>query len=218
MDATTGKIMQLFDTISKLINNVFHFQEKDQRVMPEPFDDFVRSSIMLSVVVFIIVVMARIQKSQQKYANQNFIVTCYSVGQFLNMNKNYVLYNFVLTIKLQIILLCKSLFTLSICIITVKNLTVLRKLGFHALDLQTNFSSIYWHFDVLEQVKQNEWFGSAIECTMVRCGLSLVLVGRWVVGIFVLIFIFVCVGVLGVCDHANHYNFIEESTRNLPRG
>lgn len=63
MDATKGKIMDIFHTISKLISGMFHFQEKDQSIMPKPFDDLVRSSLRLSVVVFIIVVVTRIQKA-----------------------------------------------------------------------------------------------------------------------------------------------------------
>ena len=65
MESTEGKVMGFFDMISKLVNDIFHSQGKDKaaEAEAEPFDDFVRSSFMLSVVVFIVIVMTRIQKS-----------------------------------------------------------------------------------------------------------------------------------------------------------
>ncbi|XP_020263519.1 uncharacterized protein LOC109839488 [Asparagus officinalis] len=60
MDSTKGKIMEFFGMISKLVNDIFppHYEDKE----PKPFDNVVKSSFMLSVAVFIIVVMTRIQK------------------------------------------------------------------------------------------------------------------------------------------------------------
>jgi len=63
MESTKGKVMEFFDMISKLVNDICHFQAKDKTVEGEPFDYLVRSSFMLSVAVFIIVVMTRVQKA-----------------------------------------------------------------------------------------------------------------------------------------------------------
>ncbi|ONK56399.1 uncharacterized protein A4U43_C10F8140 [Asparagus officinalis] len=60
MDSTKGKLTEFFEKISKLVNEIFHSPAKEES---EPFDEFVRSSFMLSVVIFIVVVMTRIEKA-----------------------------------------------------------------------------------------------------------------------------------------------------------
>lgn len=60
MDGTKGKIMEFFDMMSKFLSEIFHPQEDNKS---EEFNDIVRSSFMLCVVAFIIVVATRIQKS-----------------------------------------------------------------------------------------------------------------------------------------------------------
>ncbi|XP_026663011.2 uncharacterized protein LOC113463161 [Phoenix dactylifera] len=56
-----SKIMEFIHKITKLVGDLFHSLEKDEK--PDLFNEAVRSSFMLSVVVFIIVVVTRIQKA-----------------------------------------------------------------------------------------------------------------------------------------------------------
>nr|XP_010919629.1 uncharacterized protein LOC105043677 [Elaeis guineensis] len=61
LDGTKSKIMEFIHKITKLVGDLFHLQEKDEN--PDLFNDAVRSSFMLSIAVFIIVVVTRIQKA-----------------------------------------------------------------------------------------------------------------------------------------------------------
>ncbi|XP_072986932.1 uncharacterized protein [Typha latifolia] len=58
---TKTKIVEFFDNIMKLVNEFFHPQTDDSEA--GSFDDAVRSSFMLSVLVFLIVVMTRVQRA-----------------------------------------------------------------------------------------------------------------------------------------------------------
>lgn len=61
LDGTKAKITEFFEKITELVNDIFQSQEKDNE--RDYFDDLLRSSFMLSVVVFIIVVAARVRKA-----------------------------------------------------------------------------------------------------------------------------------------------------------
>ncbi|KAG1354436.1 hypothetical protein COCNU_07G005480 [Cocos nucifera] len=61
LDGTKSKLMEFIHNITELVGGLFHLQEKDEN--PDLFNHAVRSSFMLSVAVFIIVVVTRIQKA-----------------------------------------------------------------------------------------------------------------------------------------------------------
>ncbi|KAJ6835564.1 uncharacterized protein M6B38_332530 [Iris pallida] len=61
LDGTKAKIAEFFGKITELVNDIFRSQEKEKET--DSFDDLLRSSFMLSVVVFIIVVAMRVQKA-----------------------------------------------------------------------------------------------------------------------------------------------------------
>ncbi|KAJ6849603.1 uncharacterized protein M6B38_267815 [Iris pallida] len=61
LDGTKAKITEFFEKITELVNDIFQSQEKDKESSFS--DDLLRSLFMLSVVVFIIVVAARVRKA-----------------------------------------------------------------------------------------------------------------------------------------------------------
>lgn len=58
---TKAKILELIDKIGMLFNMLFHSQEKPQN--STFIDDALRSSFMLTVIVFLIVVATRVEKA-----------------------------------------------------------------------------------------------------------------------------------------------------------
>ncbi|RWV94718.1 hypothetical protein GW17_00042720 [Ensete ventricosum] len=61
LHSTKAKVREFIDHITKLMNGIFHSQGNDEKT--DSFIDDVRSSFMLSVMVFIVVVVIRIQRS-----------------------------------------------------------------------------------------------------------------------------------------------------------
>lgn len=54
---TTGRMMEMVEKIAKIISGLFAIPEKSRKV--DLFEDALRSSFMLSVVVFIVVILSR---------------------------------------------------------------------------------------------------------------------------------------------------------------
>lgn len=61
LHSTKAKVREFIDHITRLMNEIFHSQGTDDKT--DSFNDAVRSSFMLSVMVFIVVVVIRIQRS-----------------------------------------------------------------------------------------------------------------------------------------------------------
>ncbi|CAL9160553.1 unnamed protein product [Musa hybrid cultivar] len=61
LHSTKAKVREFIDHITRLMNEIFHSQGTDDKT--DFFNDAVRSSFMLSVMVFIVVVVIRIQRS-----------------------------------------------------------------------------------------------------------------------------------------------------------
>ncbi|KAG1359267.1 hypothetical protein COCNU_08G007130 [Cocos nucifera] len=61
LENTMTKIVDFIDKITKLVNELFHPGEREKDM--EVFDDLLRSSFMLSVMVLIVVVVTRIQRA-----------------------------------------------------------------------------------------------------------------------------------------------------------
>lgn len=62
---TKARVMELIDKITKLVNELFHTEEGDKTAdkNADPFAEKLRASFLLSVVVMLIVVVARSSKA-----------------------------------------------------------------------------------------------------------------------------------------------------------
>ncbi|CAL9091170.1 unnamed protein product [Musa textilis] len=61
LHGTKAKVREFIDHITRLLNEIFHSHGNDDKT--DSFHDAVRSSFMLSVMVFIVVVVVRIRRS-----------------------------------------------------------------------------------------------------------------------------------------------------------
>jgi hypothetical protein len=64
-DNTRARAMEIFETITKLVNEFFKppAGEKTSAGTKDPFEDKLRSSFLLSIMVLLIVVVTRVQKA-----------------------------------------------------------------------------------------------------------------------------------------------------------